>query len=185
MTCFHTFFQIGTVALSASMQNLTASRESLLCGDEIPIITLASVTGTTLRARDTKHTQCVMTFSQLTGSLSEQTSDSPESVLYIDVSDTRPFCPDVTADSLNFQFCHGNIRFIFQPYYFLALKIISCSTLNGDIELCMHSFKAVVNKGKGQINIQNRHTNKQRNSSTGSTSYRFRYSVSRKLISSE
>lgn len=44
----HTFFQIGTVALSVSMQYLTASRESFLCGDEIPIITLASVIGTTL-----------------------------------------------------------------------------------------------------------------------------------------
>ncbi len=43
-----TFFQIGTVALSVLMQYFTASRESLLCGEEIPIITLASVIGTTL-----------------------------------------------------------------------------------------------------------------------------------------
>jgi len=44
----HTFFQIGTVALSVSIAYFTASRDSLLCGDEIPIITLASVIGTTL-----------------------------------------------------------------------------------------------------------------------------------------
>ncbi len=52
-----TFFQIGTVALSVSMQYFTASRESLLCGDEIPIITLASVIGTTLwtRQENTEH----------------------------------------------------------------------------------------------------------------------------------
>ncbi len=51
-------------------------------------------------------------------------------MLYVNVSDAGPLCPDLTADLPELWLCHRTVCLIFKPDHFLPFKIISGSSWN-------------------------------------------------------
>ncbi len=82
--------------------------------------------------------------------------DSPESMLYVNVSDAGPLYPDLTADLPELWLSHWTVCLIFKPDHFLPLKIISSSSWNRrlHIKLLCSCKKANTKQKQWSIEVQ-------------------------------